>query len=476
MERYDILILGGGAAGLSAAAQAAELGRRALVLEALPRVGGNGVFAEEVFALGSKEQAKRGVSCDVDGWFRLAMEHSHWKNNARLTRALLERSGRNMDWLTEHGLRIAGLNPESVPGLGAVTHFTEGKHSGREIMAVLRDFCEKSERITISTRTRVQRLLTDDRGAVTGVLAEVDGTETEYFGDAVLIATGGCGGNRELIRRIIPGVDDTAFAHLRGIRMNGDGIRLAESVGGEILADGCFENAGPTFAGNPSLMGLVTKRYAVWLDRTGRRFADESVGDNFVYGCNAVYAQPGHFCYVLLDAAMVAEASAGPVDFLAGPEAVQQGMAGLRKALEEEAAKGNACLSESLADIAAWMGASAENLRAELEAYNRACEAGRDPVFLKPAALLRPFGPGEYVCIRCGVDYILTHGGIRVDETMRVLRPDGTAVPGLYAAGVDISGLDAAGYQVTMGGHSFGLSMTGGRWAAECALTSGKPI
>ena len=267
-------------------------------------------------------------------------------------------------------------------------------------------------------------------------------------------------------------MDDTAFAHLKGIRMNGDGIRLAEAAGGEILSDGCFENAGPTFAGDPSVMCLVTKRYAVWLDRTGRRFANEAIGDNFVYGCNAVYAQPGHRCYVLLDAAMVAEASAGPVDFLAGPEAVERGTAGLRRALEAEAEKGNVCLSDRLADIAAWMGASEATLRAEIDAYNRCCEEGRDPVFLKPAALLRPFGPGEYVCIRCGVDYILTHGGIRVDETMRVLRPDGTAIPGLYAAGVDISGLDAAGYQVTMGGHSFGLSLTGGRWAAECALSA----
>ena len=110
-----------------------------------------------------------------------------------------------------------------------------------------------------------------------------------------------------------------------------------------------------------------------------------------------------------------------------------------------------------------------ETLEREIEEYNGGCAAGRD-VFLKPESLLRPLEAGEYVCIRCGVDYILTHGGIRVDECMRVLRADGSVIPGLYAAGVDISGLDAAGYQVTMGGHSFGLSLTGGRWAAECAL------
>ena len=475
MEHYDIIVVGGGAAGLSAAAEAADRGCRALVLEALPQIGGNGVFAEEVFALNSLEQEKRGISCDVDGWFLLAMEHSHWKNNARLTRALLEQSGKNMNWLIGHGLQIAGINPERVPGLGAASHFTEGMHSGRDIMAVLRRFCEENDRITILTRTRATSQLTDEDGAVIGVAAEQNGTSQAFHGDAVLLSTGGCGGNRELIHRIIPGVDETAFAHLKGILMNGDGICMAEAAGGEILSDGCFENAGPTFAGNATVMGLVTKRHAIWLNQAGRRFANEAVGDNFVYGCNAVYAQPGHRCYVLLDQAMVEDAMAGPVDFLAGPEAVSRGTSGMLAALEEETEKGSVCISSSLNEIAAWMGAPAETLEAEILDYNRCCAEGRDPVFLKPASLLRPIQSGRYVCIRCGVDYILTHGGIRVDETMRVLRPSGFPIPNLYAAGVDISGLDSAGYQVTMSGHSFGLSMTGGRWATACALANRSP-
>lgn len=160
----------------------------------------------------------------------------------------------------------------------------------------------------------------------------------------------------------------------------------------------------------------------------------------------------------------------GPVDFLAGPEAVSSGMAGMRRALEKEAEKGRVCISHDLQEIARWMGAEHDSLAREIEEYNGFCAAGKDPVFLKPQSLLRPLSPGEYICIRCGVDYILTHGGIRVDERMRVQRADGTVIPNLYAAGVDIAGVDANGYQVTMGGHSLGFSLTGGRWAAQCAL------
>ena len=470
MENYNVIIVGGGAAGLSAAAFSAEYGRRVLVIEALAQIGGNGIFAEEAFALCSQEQKKREISCDVDGWFLLTMEHSHWKNNARLTRALLERSGSCMDWLTAHGLCIAGIKPETVAGLGAATHYTEGMHTGRDAMRILRGFCLNSDKITVLTRTRARRLITGNDGSVIGVCAECAGEESEYYADTVIISTGGCGGNRDLIHRIIPGVDEKAFAHLRGIRMNGDGILMAEAVGGEILSDGCLENAGPTFSGNSAIMGLITKRYAVWLNKTGHRFANEAVGDNFIFGCNAVYAQPEHMCYVLIDRSMMEDALAGPVDFLAGPSAVKKGTGVIKKALEEENAKGSVCISDDLSVIAEWMGASEHTLREEIDVYNRCCEAGSDPIFLKPQELLRPLRPGGYICIRCGVDYILTHGGIRVDDTMRVLRPDGTLIPHLYAAGVDISGLDAAGYHVAMSGHSFGLSMTGGRWAAECAI------
>lgn len=470
MNSYDLIIVGGGAAGLSAATYAAQKDKTVLVLEALPKTGGNGIFAEEMFALNSREQARRGITCNEDGWFALAMEHSHWKNNARLVRNLLQHSGENMDWLLAHGLNVADVKAEPVPGLGGVTHFTEGMHTGREVMNVLRSFCEGHEGITIHTNTRAKSLIMDDNGHVSGVEAEKDGEKLSFCGSAVIIATGGCGGNAQLLSRIVPGVDQTAFAHLKGIRMAGDGITMAEAAGADILSDGCLENAGPTFAGEASVMGLVTKRYALWLNRCGRRFANEAVGDNFVYGCNAVYAQPGHQCYVLLDQAMVEEALEGPVDFLAGPQAVSSGMSGVLGALERESEKGRVCMSENLEDIAAFIGVPGDVLKAEIEEYNGFCRDGKDPVFLKPASLLKPVNPGKYVCILCGVDYILTHGGIRVDDRMQVLRPDGTAIPGLFAAGVDISGLDANGYQVTMSGHSFGLSTTGGRWAAECAL------
>ena len=469
-HEFPIVIVGGGAAGLSAAVEVAEQGKKAIVLEANPRTGGNGMFAEVMFGLNTKEQKRRGIACDLDGYFRLSMEHSHYKNNARLLRQLLRGSAENVDWLCDHGLQVVGLQEEGAPGLGAATHHTQGMHTGRDVMDILRAYCETRENIEIHTRTTANHLILEESGRVCGVLAEENGVEKTFSASAVIIACGGYSGNQELISRINPTVDASAFAHLRGIYMQGSGILMAEEAGGEILTDGCFENAGPTFFGDQTLMGLVTKRHNLWLSKNGRRFVNEGVGDNFVFGCNAVYSQPGHICYVLMDHKMLEEAANGPVDFLAGPMANAKGMAGITDAIVREQAAGRVMYSEDLAAIARWMGADPRVLEAEIAEYNGFCAAGNDPIFLKPQALLKPVQKAPYLCIQCGVDYILTHGGIRVDETMRVQRADGSVVPGLFAAGADISGIDAAGYQVSMAGHSFGFALTGGRIAAKSAL------
>ena len=462
----DIVIVGGGAAGLSAAAHAAELGLKVTVLEANSVTGGNGMFAEVMFGVGTREQEKRGIKCDLDGYFRLAMEHSHWKNNARLVRKLLEGSAANIDWLCDHGLKIAGFQDCEVPGLGTGTHFTENVHTGRDVMNILRAFCEENSNITIHKNARVFSIIMKE-GKVAGVVALVNKWPESFRADAVLIACGEFGGNAELLARIIPGVDTSCFGHKRGIRMNGDGILLAETAGGEIVNDGCLENGGPSYEGSPALKSLAVKQYAIWLNKSGRRFADESIRDNFAYGCNVVYAQPGHMCYVLLDDAMVKKAFEGPAEFLAGPAAATQDLSDIKTIIKKEQAAGMICRSKDLEKIADWMGVSADILKNEIEEYNNFCKQGSDPVFLKPADTLIPLKKGPYLCLKCGVNFVLTHGGVRVDEKMRAMRRDGTAIPGLYAAGANISGVDAHGYQVSMGGHSFGFSLTGGRIAAE---------
>lgn len=462
----DIIIVGGGAAGLSAAAHAAELGLHVIVFEANSVTGGNGMFAEVMFGVGSREQEKRGIKCDLDGYFRLAMEHSHWKNNARLVRKLLEGSAASIDWLCDHGLKIVGFQDCEVPSLGTGTHFTENVHTGRDAMNILRAFCEENSNITIHTNARVFSIIIKE-GKVIGVTALVNKKPQSFRADAVLIACGEFGGNAELMSRLIPGVDPSYFGHKRGIRMNGDGVLLAESAGGEIVSDGCLENGGPSFEGTPALKNFAVKQYAIWLNKSGRRFADESIRDNFAYGCNAVYAQPGHICYVLLDGKMVKKAMEEPAEFFAGPAAANQDMSDIQGIIAKETDAGMACQSADLAGIAKWIGVPEETLQEEIDEYNMFCKQGRDDVFLKAPEMLVPIGEGPYLCLKCGVNFVLTHGGVRVDEKMRCMRADGTAIPGLYAAGANISGIDSHGYQVSMGGHSFGFSLTGGRIAAE---------
>ena len=139
-------------------------------------------------------------------------------------------------------------------------------------------------------------------------------------------------------------------------------------------------------------------------------------------------------------------------------------------ALERERAKGRVFIASDLDTLARQMGVSAEALKAEVAQYNDFCRKGKDDIFLKDPDKLIELHAGDYVAVRCGVDYILTHGGIRINHRMQVQRGDGNVIKGLYAAGADVSGVDSNGYQVALGGHSFGFALTGGRLAAESLL------
>ena len=113
-----ILIIGGGAAGLSAAVTAAEAGASVTVLEKRSSAGGNGRYAEGVFAAGSTLQKRLNIDADPARLFRQAMEYSHWRSDARLTRALIDRTGETVDWLTALGVpfsRVLHHMPNQSP-------------------------------------------------------------------------------------------------------------------------------------------------------------------------------------------------------------------------------------------------------------------------------------------------------------------------------------------------------------------------
>lgn len=470
----SILIIGGGAAGMSAAATAAEAGLRVTVLEKRKYTGGNGQYAEGVFGVGSRLQKRNNIDADPAQLFRQAMEYSHWRSDARLTRALIDASGETVDWLCDIGVpfsRVLHHMPNQSP---EVFHMAYPSPTGARVMATLKERCSRLG-VTIHTEAQVTGLLVTD-GTVTGANVLLGGMEHTFSADCVLIATGGFAGNHELMRQMIPGCNPEDYMHLKGIPMNGDGLHLAKAAGAAICKDIAIEGCAPVFRGRREITPLIRRPDVLWVNAFGQRFCDETICDDFIHGQNAVARQPGKMCWAILDESAVRRAFESLPGMMAELSETKNGMESLYEALEKELENGRIFKAPTMAKLASAAGIDSDAFLAETTLYNNDCERGFDSLFGKDRRFMQPLTEGPFYAIPAGMDIITTHGGIQTDSRMRVLAPDGIPVPGLFAAGIDISGVDSADYSVMLSGHAFGFSLAGGRMAAmEMARQLGAP-
>jgi fumarate reductase flavoprotein subunit len=275
----------------------------------------------------------------------------------------------------------------------------------------------------------------------------------------------------------------------------GDGILLALEIGAASAGLGSMNLHGPSSAprsqadllnidgvtdahGKPlrlTLMPICLEPDTIWVNKRGRRYIDEGyILQFFAYG-HAVARQPEGLSYTLLDSVLVrAKERQGIYNQMAPgwfpPDTYITGipLPGLERELRKphELVK----VADSWDDIAAWMGAEPEALAATVEEYNAACDRGYDPVFVKERRYLLPLRTPPFYAIRGHVHICDTIGGIKIDESMRVIDTAGDPIPGLYAAGVTTGGWEAETYDYRLTGHLVGFALNSGRIAAENAV------
>jgi fumarate reductase flavoprotein subunit len=460
---YDVVVIGAGGAGLSAAATAAQGGARVLLVEAAGQVGGATALAGGSFmAAGTSVQAEAGhIGDSAEEFYDYYLALNQWEVDPPVVRRFCERATPTLDWLVETGIEFtpAGLYRAQLERFPR-SHRPVG--AGKAIVDALHRACLDAG-VDIAVGQRVDGLSMSG-GRVRGVRA---GGE-EVTAGAVVLTCGGFGADPDLLAAHLPelaAAGDWVWSPTAPTCV-GDGLRLADPVGAATTGTGRGEVLlTPGFGRDlePFLPGWL-----VLVNAEGRRFVNEAAP--YAALSRMVSAQGGR-CWVVLDESMRRTAAGNAASAAFGSGTWNPDY------LQARIDEGRIPTGASLAELAAALGMPAAMLEATVARYNADIAAGRDDSrFGKPAADMKPFAGGPFYGVEMRAAVVaLTGYGLRIDPDARVLRAtDDEPVPGLYAAG-EVTG-SLLGPLYLGGGNAVGNALVFGRIAAQSALAEISPL
>ena len=491
----EVVIIGGGGAGMAAALSATEVGCTKVVVLEKAVIGGNSMLAHDVFGAESPVQRRMGVDARRDEFFTMAMRWTHWSLvNPRIVRAFIDKSGDTIRWLQSKGLKFE-LGQYYVNQMPRSMHTIHGE--GVELMKVLAAEC-KAKGVSVLTHTPADRIFRNEDGSIAGVVATASNGRVVIIAKTVIVTTGGYAANSDLLKKHCSYYNpDTMLSH--GVRSNtGDGILMATQVGAATAGLGHIMFHGPSAPptgtarmkiGNEGgdtqeypLSILIREPQTLWVNKRGKRFIDEGHNLASFASATTVAQQPGGIMYTIFDdktKQLMEEdglnwpgAYGGQVRESSRHRRPLAGMPlpGLGRELRAQLGKGSGLkIADSLDEIATWIGAKGAALKATVDEYNAGCDKGHDAIFCKDRRYLLPLRCAPYYAIRGQAFICDTAGGIKINEHMEVLDKDDNPIPGLYAAGSTTGCWESANYCYELTGHLLGFALNSGRIAGENA-------
>ena len=314
----DVVVVGSAASGLACAIQAKENGiGSVLVLEKMGVPGGCSRFAGGIMGFDSPVQKRMGYYYSADQAFKDLIRNLNWYVDAKLVRKWLLRSGEDIQWLQDMGVKFEEARAwNDRPDVNrhsyhVITPKAPGQFVGYLIVEAMKTRCRELG-IDIMCRTRATSLIQDRSGRVTGVKAETaDGGELIVHADNVMLATGSMGANREMMREYFKTDEFDDIAIMSSFPfLTGDGHGMATAAGAakgkmSIVPIGPHNH----FKGASEVVGAVARRpNTIKINTNGERFVDESLCSESEFGwflSAAVDYQPNKMSYTLLDASIL---------------------------------------------------------------------------------------------------------------------------------------------------------------------------
>ncbi|MGE4466103.1 FAD-dependent oxidoreductase [Sphaerochaeta sp.] len=466
----DVVVVGAGSSGLSAAVSAAENGAKVIVLEKQDMAGGSSNLAEGLFAVETDELRLKSEKLTPQEAFKHSMEFNHFRADARLVHLYINESKNTINWLKEQGVEF---DPVKIsPTEGFTWHLVKDKNGIHHGASLIYTMVQKADELGVKVlyETPGKKLILKN-GKIAGVEGvDSKGNKVTVNAKAVILATGGFPNNPDMVSKYTRFDGKTVFA-TAPLEKTGDGIDMAMSAGadtegwGLMLHPGTHRPLGPMFA--------MTWQPSLWVNKFGKRIVDEDVVYSFSLAGNAVERQNGHFVWSIFDDETVKHLSEKGLDNGLGvliPLGTK--IPGLVDEIKGEIAKGNkdVAMSSNIADLAKQIGVDPATLTATVKNYNSYIDNNLDPEFDRDTRGMTHVKTGSFYAVKVLPYYFVSLGGARINERMQAIDSNDKAINGLYVVGCDVGGLYGDTYTLWASGSAFGFAATSGRLAGADAV------
>jgi len=430
--------------------------------------------------LGSRLQRLKQMGPSLDEAFKIFMDYTHWRVDAQLVKAYLEKATTTIDWLEKLGVEF--VEPAAYfPGGWFTWHIVKPALGEPGPMAAATMNVKLTERakefgVEIMLQTPVKKILKQG-DKIVGVMAEdQSGEPIQAMAKSVIVCTGGFGNNVDMIKKFTGYQWGKDMTSIRIPGIDGDGIQMAWEVGAA-PTDMTMEMIYMMPGEYHPVIGMAFQQPHLMVNLLGERFINEAIMPNTTFAGNAIATQKDRCSFLIFDGEIKTMMETVGLDEVNSVFRVfkTEGFDAMLKGLLDSGFK-EIVVADSLDELAAKTGIDADNLKKTVEQYNGYCEKGYDAQFNKRHDLLRPIKTPKFYAGRLLPSAYGSLGGIKINYKTEVLNKEWKKIPGLYAAGTDANTIYGDSYVFILPGNTMGFAMNTGRIAGEHAAEYAKSL
>ena len=436
-KSYDVIIVGSGGAGMTAAIEAKDAGMNPVILEKMPIAGGNtskasaGLNASET----SVEKAQ-GVTDSNDKFYEETLKGGGGTNDKELLRYFVDHSAAAVDWLAQNDIVLDNLTTTGGMSVSRTHRPHDGSAVGAYLVKGLEENISKRD-IPVFVNSDVTKINEKD-GKVSGVEVKIEGETKQVDSKAVVVTTGGFGANQKMIAKYRPDLKDYVTTNAAG--STGDGIEMISALGGALVDMDKIQIHPTVFQKTGYLVSeSIRGEGAILVNKEGKRFYNEMDTRDKVSA--AELKQDGKYAYAVFG----------------------EGTKDKVKAVDQYISKDMVVEADNVEELAKKLEIKPEELNATVTKWNKAVADKKDSEFGRTTGMTNDIS-GKVYAIKVAPGIHHTMAGVKINTQTQVLKEDGQPIKGLYAAGEVTGGLHGGN---RIGGNAVADIIIFGRQAGQ---------